>query len=62
MKIYEISKNDRAAIVQTLQVMKIKQIQTMPVCDISEMSDVMFGMGGFINPPDPKNLFFGNRI
>eukprot|EP01035_Chromulina_nebulosa_P005146 gene5146-6984_t len=44
MKIYEISKNDRAAIVQNLQVLKIKQIHTMPVCDISEMSDVMFGM------------------
>jgi hypothetical protein len=44
MKIYEISKNDRAAIVQTLQTMKMKQIHTMPVCDISEMSDVVFGM------------------
>eukprot|EP01036_Dinobryon_divergens_P045741 gene45741-61143_t len=44
MKLYEISKNDRATIVQTLQTLKIKQIHTMPVCDISEMSDVIFGM------------------
>jgi hypothetical protein len=49
MKIYEISKNDRTAIVQALQILKIRQIHTMPVSDISEMSDVIFGMTSVTN-------------
>ena len=49
VKIWEMSKNNRAAIVQALQIMKTCQIQTMPDCDISEMSDVMFGMTSVTN-------------
>jgi hypothetical protein len=49
VKIWEMSKNNRAAIVQALQIMKTRQIHTMPDCDISEMSDVMFGMTSVTN-------------
>ena len=49
VKIWEMTKNNRAAIVQALQIMKTRQIHTMPDCDISEMSDVMFGMTSVTN-------------
>ena len=49
VKIWEMSKNNRAAIVQALQIMKTRQIHTMPDSDISEMSDVMFGMTSVTN-------------
>lgn len=49
MKMYEITRNERAAIVQGLQDMKNNQIDTMPACDISEMSDVFFGMTSVTN-------------
>jgi hypothetical protein len=32
------------AILQEIQILKIRQIHTIPDCDISEMSDAMFGM------------------
>jgi hypothetical protein len=44
-----MSKNNRAAILQALQIMKTCQIHTMPDCDVSEMSDVLFGMTSVTN-------------
>ena len=49
VKIWEMSKNNRASIVQALQILKTPQIHTMPDCDISEMSDVMFGLTSVTN-------------
>ena len=49
VKIWQMSKNNRASIVQALQILKTRQIYTMPDCDISEMSDVMFGMTSVTN-------------
>jgi len=49
VKIWEVTTNKRVAIVQNLQVMKIKPIHSMPNCDISEMSDVVFGMTSVTN-------------
>jgi hypothetical protein len=49
VKVWEVNTNKRVAIIQNLQVMKIKQIHSMPNCDISEMSDVVFGMTSVTN-------------